>query len=515
MPSPLRSVPWPVPRPVERRLPDDFGARLSDRTRVCDDGRTLVGGTAGSVLFLAPEATGVVAALPGRVGDGPLVGRVVRLLLDRGFADPWWPDQATADADVDDVTVVVPVQDRPATLDLLLGSLPSVVPVVVVDDGSAEPDAVAAVAERHGARLVVHRRNLGPAAARNTGLRLVETAFAAFCDSDVVPEPGWLGTLRRHLDDPALAVVAPRILGSVPRDDDGWLERYEQVRSSLDLGAHPAAVRVHGAVSYLPSACLLARVDALGDGFDERMRVGEDVDLVWRLLGAGWGVRYEPAATVRHQHRTHLGEWLRRKAFYGTSAAALAARHRGAVSPMVVTPWTAVVSAALLAQRRWSLPVAAGALGVATAATASRLQRSDRPMRAAAALTLEGAVAAGWQTGAALTRHYWPVAAVTCIGSPRIRRAVLVAAVADGLADHRRTAPRLDPVRYVAARRLDDLAYGAGVWWGAVRARSPRALLPRLQGFPSLRRGGLPSGHASHGVDPSASVAVGALPGER
>ncbi len=333
MPSPLRSVPWPVPRPVERRLPDGFGARLSDRTRVCDDGRTLVGGTAGSVLFLAPEATGVVAALPGRVGDGPLVGRVVRLLLDRGFADPWWPDPATADADVDDVTVVVPVQDRPAALDLLLGSLPSVVPVVVVDDGSADPDAVAEVADRHGARLVVHRRNLGPAAARNTGLRRVETAFAAFCDSDVVPEPGWLGTLRRHLDDPALAVVAPRILGSVPRDDDGWLERYEQVRSSLDLGARPAAVRVHGAVSYLPSACLLARVDALGDGFDERMRVGEDVDLVWRLLGAGWGVRYEPAATVRHQHRTHLGEWLRRKAFYGTSAAALAARHRGRGQP--------------------------------------------------------------------------------------------------------------------------------------------------------------------------------------
>ena len=204
MPSPLHSVPGPLPRPVERRLPDDFGARLSDRTRVCDDGRTLVGGTAGSVLFLAPEATGVVAALPGRVGDGPLVGRVVRLLLDRGFADPWWPDQAAADADVDDVTVVVPVQDRPATLDLLLGSLPSVVPVVVVDDGSADPDAVAEVADRHGARLVVHRRNLGPAAARNTGLRRVDTAFAAFCDSDVRARAG----LARH------AAPAPRRPGA-------------------------------------------------------------------------------------------------------------------------------------------------------------------------------------------------------------------------------------------------------------------------------------------------------------
>jgi len=34
------------------------------------------------------------------------------------------------------------------------------------------------------------------------------------------------------------------------------------------------------------------------------------------------------------------------------------------------------------------------------------------------------------------------------------------------------------PVRFIVARRLDDLAYGAGLWWGALRSRSPRALLP-------------------------------------
>jgi len=60
---------------------------------------------------------------------------------------------------------------------------------------------------------------------------------------------------------------------------------------------------------------------------------------------------------------------------------------------------------------------------------------------------------------------------------------VAVAVVVDGLLDYRRTRPDLDPVRYVAARRLDDLAYGAGVWYGAWRARSVRALLPSWQGI--------------------------------
>jgi hypothetical protein len=37
---------------------------------------------------------------------------------------------------------------------------------------------------------------------------------------------------------------------------------------------------------------------------------------------------------------------------------------------------------------------------------------------------------------------------------------------------------RMGPVRFAVARRLDDLAYGAGLWWGALRAGDPTALLP-------------------------------------
>lgn len=472
--------------PIAVALPAGFGVRLSARVRVCDDGRSLVGGTAGKVLFLAPAAAALVTQDPIPV-SGPVAARLARLLLDRGFADPWWPQPAGADTDVGDVTVVVPVQDRPARLDLLLAALPDRVPVVVVDDGSKAPAAVADVVARHGARLLVHPHNRGPAAARNTGLGQVATPFVAFCDSDVVPEPGWLATLRRHLDDPAVAVVAPRVRGPVARPGETWIERYEQARSSLDLGPGPAAVRVQGAVSYLPSACLLARVSALGAGFDERMRVGEDVDLVWRLLAADWRVRYEPGAVVRHQHRSRFSDWLRRKTFYGTSAAPLARRHRGAVAPMVLSPWSAVLTGALLAQRRWSVPVALGAACVAVVGVRRKLERSDHPLRAATMLTLEGAVATVLQTAAALTRHYWPVAALAATRSRRVRRALVVAGLVEGLTDHRRTRPRLDPVRYVAAHRLDDLAYGAGLWWGALREGSAGALLPQLRGIAGRR----------------------------
>lgn len=476
-------------------LPADFGFALAAGVRVCDDGSQLVADR--RVVRLSAAARKLVGQAPLTVRDDPVARRLARLLLDRGVAEPWWPGPPPPDASVSDVTVVVPTRDRADSVAALLGALPAHVPVVVIDDGSRDPAALARVAADHGARLVRHEHNRGPAAARNSGLREARTPYVAFCDSDVRPGPGWLGTLRRHLDDPAVAMVGPRVLGAEPRAGDGWLDRYEQARSSLDLGPSPAAVRVHGPVAYLPSACLLARRSALhrACGFDEQMRAGEDVDLVWRLLAVGWRVRYEPAAQVRHDHRTRLVPWLVRKAFYGTSAAPLAARHPAAVAPVVLSPGTAALSLALLAQRRWSAPAAAAVLAFATVSGARRLQGGAHPVITSGTLALEGAVASVWQAAAALTRHHWPLALAWALVSRRGRRAVLVATVAEALADRARVRPQLDPVRYAVAHRLDDLAYGAGVWWGAARRRSLRALLPSVRRRP--RRAGLGRGGAS------------------
>lgn len=489
-----------VPRaPSAGPAPLGLGCVLGADTRVCDGGRTLLAG--GSVLRLSEVAAGLVAAEPVGADAGPQAARLVRLLLDRGVADPCWPDPPPADADVRDVTVVVPVHDRPGEVARLLAALPVGLEVVVVDDASTDTDALVAVCDRPGVRLLRHDVNTGPAGARNTGLAAVTTPYVCFCDSDVVPVPGWLGVLRRHLDDPLVALVGPRVLGNEAGPGDGWLDRYEQARSALDLGPTPAAVRVHGRVAYLPSACVLARVGALGAGFDAAMRCGEDVDLVWRLLDAGWLVRFEPTAHVRHDHRTGLRDWWARKAFYGTSAAPLAARHERAVAPMVLSPWSLVLTLAALAQRRWSAPVAALTLAVTTGTIARRLAtpQGRPPVRTAAVLTAEGAVASLWQTGSALTRHYWPLSLAACLVSRRARRAVVVASVVDGLADWRRVRPALDPARYVVARRLDDLGYGAGLWLGCLRSRSFGALVPKLTGLPSIGSRGARGSRGSSG----------------
>ncbi|MGW2291344.1 hypothetical protein [Streptomyces phaeochromogenes] len=55
-----------------------------------------------------------------------------------------------------------------------------------------------------------------------------------------------------------------------------------------------------------------------------------------------------------------------------------------------------------------------------------------------------------------------------------------VSALVPGVLEYRRDRAPLDPVRYGVARRLDDLAYGAGAWLSVIKGRSTTALRPRI-----------------------------------
>jgi mycofactocin system glycosyltransferase len=478
--------------PPADRLPNGFSVRLEQSVIRADRGRTLFGGSPARLLYLKPAAQRLLAGDRLTVAD-PGSGLLARLLLDRGLAVPdLAPLPPSGDAAARpagtpspaDVTVVVPVQDRPDELARLLKALDPRLPVVVVDDGSGD-DRTGQVARQAGAVVVRHEVGRGPAAARNAGLAHVRTPLVAFVDSDVEPCDGWLEALLPHFADPCLGLVAPRVLGAVhAMPDDGrvrrWVTEYEASRSSLDLGPAAALVAPRGRVSYVPTAAVVARRVALGAGFDERMQAGEDVDLVWRMVDAGWRVRYDPAAAVRHDHRVDVGPWLRRKAFYGTSAAPLALLHPGAVPPLAAAPWSAAVWALLLVQRRWAVAAAAGVTAVATVRLARRLERSDHPYRAAVQLAPWALTSTGWQTAAGLMRHWWPVTALTCLVSRRARRAALAAAVLEAIADRRRVDTRLGPLSYGVAHRLDDLAYGTGLWLGAWKHRTAAPLLPAL-----------------------------------
>jgi mycofactocin system glycosyltransferase len=526
--------PVAAPAPAGLRLTPDPG------TRLVAGGLVLVGGSPVRVLRLTPagarQVRGWFSGTPLPASRASLV--LARRLLDAGLAHPDFKPQPSSRTDPADsgavsvspggpaVTVVIPVRDRHAELARCLaglrpdpladrapgsahgarGSDPVVQSgtgsaraaggsgpvVIVVDDASADPGAIAAIAAAHAARVIRRPVNGGPGAARNTGLAAASTELVAFLDSDCVPEPGWLDRLLPHFADPAVGAVAPRI---VPHEAGAsWLARYEGASSTLDMGARPSIVRPGARVSYVPGAALVVRRAAAGAGFADGMFVGEDVDFIWRLAAAGWRVRYEPSATMGHDHRVRFRAWFSRRADYGTSAAALEQRHPGAVRPLYASWWTVGAWAAALSGR----PVTAATLtAAATALLARRLSTvtgetwplpAARPARRAEAWRLAarlaggGTLAAARPIGSALSRTWWPLAIPAAIAFPKLRRPVAALILLPPLLDWADRRPPLDPARYVAARLLDDAAYSLGVWHGCIRRRTIAPLLPVIGG---------------------------------
>jgi hypothetical protein len=79
-------------------------------------------------------------------------------------------------------------------------------------------------------------------------------------------------------------------------------------------------------------------------------------------------------------------------------------------------------------------------------------------------------------------RHWWPLGALLGARSAALRRFLVAAALCRGVAEHRRCSSHLPLAAFLVARRLDDVAYGTGLWIGAVRARAWSALLPDVRG---------------------------------
>ena len=452
------------------------------------DGRVLIAGSPLRLFRLSTGGAQVVAMVEaGEVPDTAAIHQLLDRFVDAGALHPHHPQAPFTAADV---TVVIPAYRR------LPAEIPAGVRVIVVDDASPTPLVVDDVVNGNGngnvngngngngngTTLLRHDSNRGPGAARNTGLAAVTTALVAFVDTDVALPAEWLQPLLTHFADERVALVAPRVAGAA---DDSWLARYEQRHSPLDLGTAAARIAAGTRVSYVPAAALLCRTAAVRGigGFDPALRLGEDVDLVWRLAAAGHRCRYEPASVVHHQPRRSFVALLRQRFGYGRSAAALARRHPGALAPVRMSGWS--VLAWLLLVARHPLPALAVAGGTTVA-----LQRklTDVPRRESARLAGLGHLAAGRQLAQATVRAWWPIALVAAAADRRARFPVAAAFLGPAMVDAARSRS-LRPLLDAPLVTADQMAYGAGVWAGVVAEREVGPLLPSFTNWPP-RNGG-------------------------
>ena len=199
-----------------------------------------------------------------------------------------------------DVSVVVPLHNRGRLIPYTLESLcpenhPDVrLDVVVVDDGSQ--DGGADVASRvHPTARILRGPHRGAAAARNAGLRAARGEAVLFLDSDDLVEPGFFAPRVKMLDEHREAAGAYG-----PFDffvgDAAFHERLVQPRHSpypieSVLASRSHVVRLLGGW-YIAGNAIVWRTSVVREhgGYDEALRVNQDVELLFRVLTTTHGI---------------------------------------------------------------------------------------------------------------------------------------------------------------------------------------------------------------------------------
>jgi glycosyltransferase involved in cell wall biosynthesis len=257
------------------------------------------------------------------------------------------------------VSVVVASRDRAGELDSCLTTIRCLDPppgeLVVADSASRQPEETAAVAARHGARLVRLERP-GLSRARNAGAREARGDVLAFIDDDCRVDPGWLHAICAGFEDDEVLAVTGQLLpaelatpaqrvflsyfhmdlrGFVPRrfEPGGRPSPYWPLDSwRMGSGGNLAVRR---------GALLQEGGFSLALGLGTPARGGEDLFLLWRLMERGAAVVYRPDALAWHRHHRQWADLERVLFGYGAGHAAyLRAARRAGAPPRTVMLYT-------------------------------------------------------------------------------------------------------------------------------------------------------------------------------
>ena len=442
-----------------RLVPDDQWFRSRDKNGVlAGSPLTYFGVTdAGSRILDAIETNSVLPENHKQLTDR---------LLATGAVHPVANDSAT----LSEITVVIPAyitsSESHADLKKLVTSL-SGLTIIIVDDASPH------VVNIDGARVLRHDTNKGPGAARNTGIAAVTTTVVACVDTDVMVSTQQIATLAAYVIDTPVGAVAPRITCT---NDHNFIGEFESHHSPLDLGPIPALVRPMSRVSYLPATVLVCNVQLLRNagGFDDSIRMGEDVDLVWRLIENGISCRYVPSIECPHTPRSSMRKMLKQRYDYGTSAALLDQRHPRAASPLRANALLLTTATTVLMGYVYFAMI----LVVPTMVYFSiSLRSTSIPIGSRIQLAWKGLFSTTRLLARAIMRAWWPLFFIASFVSLRLGVMLTFSAFVPPMVGLLRNKPGY-PIRYLMMRILENLAYGLGVWAGAIHARSSRCLLP-------------------------------------
>ena len=234
-------------------------------------------------------------------------------------------------------SVIIPAFNAENTIDTTLQSLLAQenagdFEIIVVDDGST--DRTAEIVGKYAVKLI-RKENGGPASARNLGVKKSSAEIVLFTDSDCIPANDWIQKMIEPFRDENVSgvkgVYISRNKSLIARIIQlEFEERYLMLKKQKDIDF----------VDSYSAAFKKTAFQSVG-GFDTSFPKAdnEDVDLSYKLAGAGYKMVFQPEAVVEHLgHPSSLKRYIKVKFSRGFWRTAVYKRHPGKAVKDSYTP---------------------------------------------------------------------------------------------------------------------------------------------------------------------------------
>jgi mycofactocin system glycosyltransferase len=381
-------------------------------------------------------------------------------------------------ANYQDVSIIIPVRNRPKEITACLDSLSQLdypdekIEIIVVDDAS--DDNTADAVSKFPVNLIALKEHKQASFCRNLAAQRAKGSILAFIDSDCLADTLWLKELIPAFKDPSLGAVGGMVDSYF---NEKGLDRYEKVKSSLNMGSWFKSSREDSTFFYVPSCNLLVRRALflrLG-GFKDDLHVGEDVDLCWRLQDDGYHVEYRPVGRVYHKHRNIIRYFCARRFDYGTSEALLQRLHAKRIKHLIFPPaeslfWGLVVLSIIF--EYIPLMVLSGLIILIDSLIKfNKIRHKDIPIKFPHMFlaVFRSYLAFFYHCCAFVSRYYliWSIVIFPFVpfGSGIIIGMHFLA----GLVEFSIKKPRLNLISFLFYFSLEQLSYQLGVWWRCIR----------------------------------------------
>ncbi len=226
--------------------------------------------------------------------------------------------------------IIIPTKDQYALLRRCIDSVrqycdPSQIELVVVDNGSTNPDAITylkALATEPATKVLNRPGPFNFSRLCNEGASLTEAPFLVFLNNDTeLTEHGWLESLLHLAASPDIGAVGAKLLynnrkiqhGGVILGLDGRAGHFERLIGEEDPG-YFGRLNLPHEIAAVTGACLAVEAQKFKiiGGFDEKNLPVDlnDIDLCLRLAERGWKPVLAGHVTIlHHESASRSGSW--------------------------------------------------------------------------------------------------------------------------------------------------------------------------------------------------------------